>query len=466
MTYNTTTNGALQHESTGNKCLDLFSVIGNLRNCSRKDILERFEEAFVEDSELATKVAYWARSAREGSGERNTFYVILDEIAKCSPYFISDNSLTLAELGYWKDLLRYFHIPKVVSTFAHHIKNKDRLACKWAPRKGKNAHKLRDELGFTNKEYRKWIGEHSDTVEDKMSSKLFSSVNYSSVPGGAMRKYKDAFIKRDYARFDEWKNDKTTKASVSATYPHQVLEVAKGDDALADKMWNSLEDFVVEGENILPMIDVSGSMFGLPLEVAVALGMYLAERNKSEFKDTFLTFSENPQFMKLEGDTVGERMARIGRADWGMNTDFTKAYDLILQSAITYDVDKSSMPTMLLVLSDMQFDDSQGCNSHSTWEDDIPKVNFDDIKSKFNKSGYDMPKLVFWNLDGHSGNQSVSDEAGVCMVSGYSPSIMKAILSCEDFNPINVMMEALEPIELDYTNLQDELDIDYQQEIF
>ena len=89
----------------------------------------------------------------------------------------------------------------------------------------------------------------------------------------------------------------------------------------------------------------------------------------------------------------------------------------------------------------------------------------DDIKDKFNKSGYDMPKLVFWNLDSHSGNQSTMNEDGVCTVSGFSPSIMKAILSCEDFNPMNVMMEALEPIELDYTNLNDELDIDYQQEI-
>ena len=175
--YNTTTNGALQHESSGNKCLDLFSVIGNLRNCSRTDVLERFEQAFNENPKLATQVAHWARAARQGSGERNTFYVILDEIAKSSPDFISDNAHTLADIGYYKDLLRYFHIDGVVKAFAQSIKNKDRLANKWAPRKGENARKLRDELGFTNKQYRKWIGEHSETVEDLMSSKLFSSVH-------------------------------------------------------------------------------------------------------------------------------------------------------------------------------------------------------------------------------------------------------------------------------------------------
>jgi hypothetical protein len=458
--YNTTTNGALQHETSGNKCLDLFSVIGNLRECSRTDILERFEQAFNENPELATQVAHWARAARQGSGERQTFYVILDEIAKSSPDFITDNANTLADIGYYKDLLRYFHLDGVVTAFAQSIKSKDRLACKWAPRKGENARKLRDELQFTNKEYRKWISEHSHTVEDKMSSKMFWDINYSSVPGGAMRKYKDAFMKRDLARFDDWKNDKTMTASVSATYPHQVIEVASGDEALADKMWNSLEDFVTEGENILPMIDTSGSMIGMPLQVAISLGMYLAEKNKSEFQDTFLTFSESPELVRLEGGTVAERMRNIEQANWGMNTDFTKAYDLILQSAITYDVDKDSMPTMLLVLSDMQFDESQ-----DDWNNSVPKVHFDDIKDKFNKSGYEMPKLVFWNLNSYSGNQSTSNEDGVCMVSGFSPSIMKAILSCEDFNPMNVMMEALEPIELDYTNLNDELDINYQQEV-
>ena len=177
MTYTSTTNGALQYESSGNKCLDLFSVIGNLRDCSRTDILERFEQAFNENMELATQAAYWARAARQGSGERNTFYTILDEIAKSSPDFVSDNAKTLALLGYYKDLLRYFHIPGVVSSFAQSIKDKDRLACKWAPRKGENARKLRDELQFTNKEYRKWIGEHSHTVEDKMSSKMFWDIN-------------------------------------------------------------------------------------------------------------------------------------------------------------------------------------------------------------------------------------------------------------------------------------------------
>ena len=146
-----------------------------------------------------------------------------------------------------------------------------------------------------------------------------------------------------------------------------------------DKMWVNLKDFIKPGENILPMIDVSGSMFGNPLNVAISLGMYLAERNKSEFKDMFLTFSEEPELVKLQGDTVSERFFNIGRADWGMNTDFEKAYKHILDRAVRFKVDPDSMPTMLLVLSDMQFDESQSYNNgsfktHYSWMEDEYKA--------------------------------------------------------------------------------------------
>ena len=117
-------------------------------------------------------------------------------------------------------------------------------------------------------------------------------------------------------------------------------------DKLAEKLWNNLPDLLSESnENILPMIDVSGSMFGQPLAVATSLGMYLAERTKGEFRDMFLTFSENPELVKLQGDTVGERLRRISNADWGMSTDFTKAYQHKLDVAVHHDVVPETMPT-------------------------------------------------------------------------------------------------------------------------
>ena len=448
MNYTTTTNGAVTNSTSGKECLDLFQRIGNMRHSDRLNILEDFEKAYQDDKELATQVLFWARAARVGSGERKTFHTILREIGKTSPDFISDNAKLIADLGYWKDLIEYFHIPKVISVFAQAIREKDRLACKWAPRK---CAVLRDELGFTNREYRKWLKRYSETVEQTMSEGEWSEVNYSSVPGSAMRKYSGAFTKQDSKRFDEWKEDKTTKASVSATYPHEVL--ACDDSALADKLWDNLPDLLSESEeNILPMIDVSGSMFGQPLAVAMSLGMYLSERTKGEFRDLFLTFSEHPELVRLEGDSVAERLRNISQADWGMNTDFGKAFEHILRVAKKHNVLPDSMPTMLLVLSDMQFDESQGrTDTHFSW-----------MEEEFEKAGYKLPKIVFWNLDAHFGTPARCSDDSVAMVSGFSPSIMKAVLNAEEFNPVSVMLEALKDIKVDFTNLPKIFEYNYE----
>jgi Mg-chelatase subunit ChlD len=446
MNYTTTTNGAVTNKTSGKECLDLFTRIGNMRWEDRLRILEEFDKAYQDDKELATQILFWARAAREGSGERKTFHTVLREIGETSPAFISDNARTLAELGYWKDLVPYFHIQGVVKTFAQAIREKDRLACKWAPRK---CAVLRDELGFTNREYRKWLKRYSETVEQQMSNSEWSDIQYSSVPGSAMRRYGKAFDKQDSQRFVDWKNDKTSKASVSATYPHEVLQTE--DEALADKLWDNLPNFLEESnENILPMIDTSGSMYGEPLAIAISLGMYLSERSKGEFHDMFLTFSEETELVKIQGDNVKERLNNISRAGWGMNTDFTKAYEHILRVAKKHNVMKDSMPTMILVLSDMQFDESQ--NSYNSKF----QTHFSHMEEEYEKAGYDFPKIVFWNLDAHFGTPARCDNDSVAMVSGYSPSIMKAVLNAEEFNPISVMMEALKDIELDYTNLPKE----------
>jgi len=445
----TTTNGAITNETSTNQCLDLFQRIGNMRHRDRLSILEDFETAYQENKELATQVLFWARAARIGSGERKTFHTILSEIGKTSPDFVSDNAKTIAELGYWKDLVPYLHIPSVVAVFAQAIRDKDRLACKWAPRK---CAVLRDELKMTNKEYRKWLKKHSETIEQTMSMRKWGEVVYSSVPGAAMRKYSGAFGRNDFDRFDEWKNDKTSKASVSATYPHEVLKC--DDDSLADKLWSNLPDLLSESEeNILPMIDVSGSMMGQPLAVAISLGMYLSERTKGEFKDMFLTFSENPELVKLKGDSVMERLKNISQADWGMSTDFTKAYQHILDVATKHNVVPESMPSMLLVLSDMQFNESQRNVTH-----------FTHMKEEYEKAGYKLPKIVFWNLDAHMGTPAQCSDDSVAMVSGFSPSIMKAILNAQEFTPLDVMKEALQPIQVECENLPEDFEYELEYE--
>jgi len=454
MSVTLTENNAVQYSDTANKCLDLFSKIGALRNTTKGIILTQFQQAFQEQPELASQIAFWARAAREGAGEREVFHTILENMPN---EFIADNAKTIADLGYWKDLLRYFHIPEVVTVYATAIRTKDRLACKWAPRKGPNAKLLRDSISYTNKQYRIWLKENSETVEQQMSQKDWKNITYCGVPGKALRTYGKAFDKHDQDRFTEWKEDNSSKASVSASYPHDVIKIVSNfeswqhgnkkdiDWALAQKQWDNLPNYVKEGENILPISDVSGSMFGLPLLVSVSLGMYLANKNKGQFNNTFLTFSSRPEFVKLTGN-LEKDVPTMVNANWDMNTDFERTYRLILDTAISFNVPQEHMPTMLLVLSDMQFDQSQEGRN---------RPHFQLMAEEFEEAGYNLPKIVFWNLRTSvcDGSPARASDDGVCLVSGFSPVLMKAILAVEDFNPIDVMLEALQPIKINTTNL-------------
>jgi hypothetical protein len=66
------------------------------------------------------------------------------------------------------------------------------------------------------------------------------------------------------------------------------------------------------------------------------------------------------------------------------------------------------------------------------------------IERKYKDSGYNVPGIVFWNLNARSGNVPVKqDKKGVALVSGFSPAIMKSILGAEDLDPVNVMLATI-----------------------
>ena len=88
--------------------------------------------------------------------------------------------------------------------------------------------------------------------------------------------------------------------------------------------------------------------------------------------------------------------------------------------------------------------------------------HFEHIKERYERCGYDLPTVVFWNLDAHFGTPAKCSDDSVAMVSGFSPSIMKAVLNAEEFNPLSVMMEALKDIEIDYKNLPQYFKYEYE----
>lgn len=453
MSITRTENNAVAY-ALKNKCLNLFSLIGGMRNMATLEKIQIFREAAKEDPRTAVKILFYGRDARKGPGERATFHQMATYL---NPEFLAKNLVNLINLGYAKDVFRYFHIPSVVKEFVGILNAKDEsvrkeLLFKWIPRKGKNFKLLREELGITNKELRKMIVKNSaNTVERQMSKRRWN-INYSEVPGGAMRKYRKAFKKHDSDGLQAWIDDKSSKASVSATYPHEITSLLCTEPELAQKLWDNLPA-ISSKEKPIVISDTSGSMHGLPMDVSVALGIYCSEQLDGPFKDKVITFSADPEFHDLSvyEDLSSKYTYLDSHSNWGVNTDFEKTYKLILNTAKFHNVLPENMPTMIVCISDMQFDKATSDPDSLEY---IPKESHHELmKAEFEKHGYKFPKLVYWNVRASSTQaQPVGDlTENTALISGFNPAVIQPVLNGESFNPMKIMYEAISHIDLDFS---------------
>lgn len=447
-----TTNGMKARKSTANAVVDLFYKIGASRG---KDITPDFVAALVQDENLALRVALWARDARGGAGERQLFRDILKYLEKNRPDLAEKMLAKVPELGRWDDIFVFESKElkaKAYTMLGDALRARNGLAAKWTPRKGQIAREIREFFGMSPKFYRKSLVEMTKVVETQMCAKEWDAINFSHVPSVAAARYKKAFY-RNTPKFAEYVNalvkgtDPKVKVNAGAVYPYDVLKgvaYARYNKTETDhivKQWEALENFVGDA-NILPLVDVSGSMSCRAgregtttcMDVAVSLGLYLADKNKGKFKDTFLTFSGRPELLHLKGNVV-QKMEQMVKSSWDMNTDLVKAMDKILSVAKSGNVPQEEMPKMLLILSDMQFDQC------ARFDDSAMQM----IERKFTDAGYEVPQIVFWNLNAYDNAPVKADKSGVALVSGFSPAIVKAVLSADmsQFTPEGIMLKAI-----------------------
>jgi len=446
-----TANGMKARKSSANAVVDLFYNIGASRG---KDIIPAFTAAYVANRELALRTVLWARDARSGAGERELFRSVLKHLEKTD----KDAALALLkkvpELGRWDDI--FVFTDKSLKSAAYTmlgdaLREKSGLAAKWTPRKGEVAREIREFFGMSPKFYRKSLVALTNVVETQMCAKDWDNINFSHVPSVAASRYKKAF-NRNTTKFAEYvaslvKGDPTVKVNASAVFPYDVLKnVAYGsfDKTETDHIvaqWAALPNYVGDA-NILPLVDVSGSM-SCPagkntkvtcMDVAVSLGLYLAEKNTGKFKDTFLTFSDRPELLTLKGNVV-QKMQQMVKSDWGMSTNLHAAFSKILDVAVKGNVPQEEMPEMVLILSDMQFNQ---CVRH---DDTAMQM----IERKFTDAGYAVPQVVFWNLNSSDNVPVKSDKSGAALVSGFSPAITKALLAADmtEFTPEGIMLKTV-----------------------
>lgn len=448
-----TENGMPTHSTSGSYLVDLFYKAGGWRNVSDiGSVVYIFSRALEENPLLAIRCLFYIRDARLGLGERRVFRILYRWLALYKTDLAEKVMQYVPYYGRWDDLFVLFdtNLEKKMADFVlDALMRGDRLCAKWMPRENKHynqfAKRFMKHFGLTPKNYRRLLSGKTDVVENKMCKNLWNQIEYSSVPSLAFKRYRNAFARHDNERFYEFIRrvlSGNAKVNAGAIYPHQVLGslFIRGKRLVFEKdvdkdviqaQWNNLPDFITDGLNIFPICDTSGSMFGEPLNVSVALGIYIAERNKSAFKNELCIFSEKPVFIKLTSQNVVDKLSEITSIN-ALNTDISAVFDHILNNAIKFGVKQEDFPEVILLLSDMQFD----VNAEEF-------DNFYDIfERKFAAAGYKLPKLVFWNLRTSFGVPVKKDKSNTILISGFSPSIMRHMLNAR-FEPEGFVKQVL-----------------------
>lgn len=489
----TTENGAIGYKTTGNALLDINYKVSSLRKMSEDDIYNLFINAFLENKLYAIKWLFFMRDVRGGLGERRSFRVIVNRLAYNYPLLAKQLISIIPEYGRFDDLwclldtdLRDDVVKYCYLLLLDDIKKTSHnkpisLLAKWlpsytynkstlenSPKKRQNNYYAKILMnGFnlsvegyckTLKKLRRYL----DVVECKMSENRWDAINYSTVPSKANLIYSNAFMRNDQKRrleFLESLKDGNNKINASVLFPHDIVhkytivdwfnvKTDKYDESI-EQIWKSLPHIVnnesticVRDDSVSMSISMGGKSNVTALEIATSLSIYFSETLTGEYKNKYISFSSNPKFIDMsQCKSLKEKLDLSYTHSEVSNTDIYKVFKLILDVAIKNNYKQEDLPNNILILSDMEFDEGVLCKTDNTL--------FDRIQREYAESGYNLPKLIFWNICGRTNVVPIKEnDKGVILVSGFSINIIKMIMNGEN-DPLQCLIKQLNSLRYD-----------------
>lgn len=421
------------------------------------------------------------RDCRGGKGDYDAFIVALEYLNTYVPNghkWVTSNLHLIPEYGSWLDLIKLWHIcpslkDDIMDLIVDQLK-KDldamyeptdpiSLLAKWIPSENskwdryskdrfclalckKLTHKSKSkvastDLSYLRKVYIAPLRKHLDLVETKLCTKSYDTIDYSKVPSSAMNRYKYAFAAHGGDRYKQYIVDlfsNKAKINASQVYPHDLVKqylMHTSDSChneIIEAQWNEIKTKAINTgafNNAVSVVDVSGSMSGTPMHVAIALGLLsCGEWNGNQV----ITFSEDPSLYTVPtSKTLKEQVDLLENMPWGCNTNFDKVIDLV-HNLVT----QGNPIERIFIFSDMQFDKAM--------DDTKDLTHMKRLKAKFESTNHPVPQIIFWNLRGNTDDFPVAaDQPGVVMLSGYSPSLLSSIMDNEALDSLNVLFKII-----------------------
>lgn len=474
--FTTTENGATVHSTTGSSVLNLFARIGGLRNADANEITSMYLDARNENEELADNMILYARNIREGGiGERRIAKILLKALALKDPIKIIRNFDTIVSAGRWDDLF-VFEDTSIENDAFEFMKEQFRkdildmkdnksisLLAKWLPSCNTSsaetrrlARKIYTFFGINERTYRKTLSamrKYLNIVEKKMSANEFNTIDYEAVPSVAMTRYRSAFGKHDFERFNAYINAVTNgeaKINASVSYPYELImpyvrhfngwsaRTPEIDDIL-EAQWKALPNYVDGNHNVIVMADVSGSMTAdnyKPLATSTSLAIYFAERNTGDYKNLIMTFTDHPMLYEINpNDTLASKAAQVN-SHVGFNTNLDEAFQKIYDIAIN----SGEAPEALVVISDGEIDCYCSRMKYYGGVEGIAEK----WQRVYANAGLIAPKIIMWNVESR-GSRFIADKTneGVSYISGSSAATFKELTTLITKDAMAAMTEIL-----------------------
>ena len=479
-------NGALEHETTGSALVDFNARATEFRNASDDVIISAVMRAYAEDPLSCVKLMFQTGDIRGGKGERHAFNTCMDWLVAFHPAVAEEVLALIPEYTRWDYLVRQTvsgneeisrHATRIVTDQFHKdLKAAEGAKCsisllaKWMPSlQAKKAedrvivrHLLRS-LHMQEREYRKALSllrSHLNIIEKSLSARDYDSINMENLSSKQQLRYSDCLKRVMSVRRHEYiqavlRGEKKMNASVLNPldilheYENQGRWYICSYNEDLEALWSLIPDKTSGNGNTLVIRDGSGSMTyplgqgskATMLQAATAMAIYCSEHMTGAFHDTFITFSSKPEMVNLSGcTTLAEKINLLNDYDDCSNTDLEATFDLILDTAVSNGLSQDELPSYLMIMSDMEFDCAR---NSSTPRDTL----FATIREKWNAAGYDMPTLVFWELNGaRTIYPEIDAKNSIIFLSGFSTNELELVMA-GNYEAVEEIEETVEVVD-------------------
>ena len=479
-TLKETENGGLSYsiDALNNPLVKAFYSIGSSRKDDSK-LIEYFNEALKNEQtkNYCGPFAMMVRDIKEGAGERTIGRKLL-AIALDNQLIGVDelvNALTNNHYGRWDDVIEINGlvengwisdkiVERVKNQFKEDVTNllNDKsvsLLGKWLPsincaskRTRILGRKWAATFGLSLIQYRKVLSklrQKIDIVERKLCAQEFDKIEYPHVPSLAHIRYAQTFSDHDYDRYHQYlDNVKANKAKINTfgTTAPEIVHLCRTTDETAETIWANRKKYPFN-HNVIGVCDCSGSMWSSiggklqAIDVSIGLSLYLAEMNTGAFHNKVISFSDDAHVIDLDKyKTFGEKVRALDNENH-LTTNIESVLNTVYNIAVNSHCEQKEIPT-IVIFSDMEFNSAYSSYQFHFNGDNFHTL-FEQWREKFYNAGYQLPKLVFWNINNRSETVPLRVNAnGLILVSGFNENLIKMVLSA-CYDPWNALVETL-----------------------